>query len=198
MQIRLILILKSVKLVHLPFKIFYFNLRIAVIISLLAILVYNSVGFVVSFHILRREWRKEVRVYLAQNEGSDEVAVFRFHKNSPNAFKHEFQIEGQFYDVFKREIQGDSVQVECFSDKKETELVTAFHDDIQKNISQKTNFPHKSKHFFSFLIKDFIFEKYLKLSYSPSVSSTFLSEIRYKTPVIICPFLGIESPPPQV
>ncbi len=139
----------------------------------------------------------KVREQLAISFGKNEVTFFTFHKNNPNFNKHEFEINGQFYDVISREIQGDSVIVKCFSDEKETQLIAQFHDDIQKNIAQKTDSQEKTQLLFTYLLKDFIFENTFHLVTPPSVlevkKSLFLP---IKSFYPLC-FISINAPPPE-
>ena len=113
------------------------------------------------------------------------------------ADEDEFQIEGHFYDVFERIIKNDSVLVKCFSDEKETQLVAEFQHDIQKNITQKSDFQHKTKAFFSFLIKDYIFDSVFTLSAPPSVSEDFSINIAYINPFFYTHYILVLAPPPR-
>ena len=167
------------------------------VISLLAVTMYNSVGFIVSFQVFRSAWRQHVRQHLADSLGKKDLSVFHFHKNNVQAKKHEFQINGEYYDVISCDILGDSVIVRCFADKKETALVAQFQGDIQKNIAQKTDFQDKTTFIFHSLIKEFIFEYYHHLQYPPSVSELFDGKISYRDCFIYTCFLDIEAPPPQ-
>ena len=198
MQIRRILGFKAVKLVFLQLKIqCFYILRKLLLISLLALLIYNSIGFVISFQHFRHEWQLKVREQLAISFGKNEVSFFIFHKNNSQSNKREFEINGQFYDVISREFQGDSVVVQCFSDEKETQLIAQFHDDIQKNIAQRTDSQKKTQLFFTYLLKDFIFDNEFRLTYPPSV-------LEAKKPLFLpiksfhplC-FISINSPPPK-
>ncbi len=172
-------------------------MRKILLISLLALLIYNSIGFVISFQHFRHEWQLKVREQLAISYGKDEVIFFTFHKNNSQSHKHEFEINGQFYDVISRESQGDSVVVKCFSDKKETQLIAQFHDDIQKNIAQKTDSQKKTQLFFTYLLKDFIFDNALYLTIPPSVlevkKSLFLPILSFYP--LCC--IAINAPPPE-
>ena len=172
-------------------------MRKILLISLLALLIYNSIGFVISFQHFRHEWQMKVREQLAISFGKDEVSFFTFHKNNSQSNKHEFEINGQFYDVISREIQGDSVVIKCFSDEKETQLIAQFHDDIQKNIAQKTDSQKKTQLFFTYLLKDFIFENEFHLASPPSVlevkKSLFLPVESFYP---LC-FIPINAPPPE-
>ena len=198
MQIRRILGFKGVKLVFLQLKIHrFYILRKILLISLLALLIYNSIGFVISFQLFRHEWQLQVREQLAISYGKDEVKFFTFHKNNSQSDRHEFEINGQFYDVISREIQGDSVVLKCFSDEKETQLIAQFHEDIQKNMTQKTDYQKKTQLLFTYLLKDFIFDNEFNLVSPPSVleakKSLFSSSASFYS---LC-FIPIEAPPPE-
>lgn len=198
MQIRRILGFKAVKLVFLQLKIHrFYILRKILLISLLALLIYNSIGFVVSFQHFRHEWRLKVREQLAISQGKEEVIFFTFHKNNSQSNKHEFEINGQFYDVISRETQGDSIVVKCFSDEKETQLIAQFHDDIQKNIAQKTDSQKKTQLFFNHLLKDFIFDNEFHLATPPSVLEVKKSLFSTATSFYPFCFIPIEAPPPE-
>ena len=172
-------------------------MRKLLLISLLALLIYNSIGFVISFQHFRHEWQMKVREQLAISYGKDEVSFFTFHKNNSKSNKHEFDINGQFYDVISREIQGDSVIVKCFSDEKETQLIAQFHDDIQKNMAQKTDSQKKTQLFFNYLLKDFIFDNEFHLAMPPSVLEVKKSLFSVLKSFYSYCFIPIEIPPPE-
>ena len=138
-----------------------------------------------------------MREQLAISFGKNEVSFFIFHKNNSQSNKREFEINGQFYDVISREIQGDSVVIKCFSDKKETQLIAQFHDDIQKNIAQKADSQKKTQLFFTYLLKDFIFDNEFYLAIPPSVLELKKSLFSTLTSFYPLCFILIEPPPPQ-
>jgi hypothetical protein len=167
------------------------------ILFLAAVLVYNAVGFVVSFQVVRHEWRLSVCEQLLKVVDKNNCAVFKLSENDAQSSKDELTIGGKFYDVINREIQGDSVVIHCFSDEKETQLFSQFYDDIQQMTTQNTDFQGKTQLLLSSLIKDFLFENTHSIKRDPSVYWAFRGV--FYDPNVFFPtcFLETNTPPPN-
>lgn len=168
-------------------------------ISLLAVLVFNTVGFVALFQIVRYNWRQTVRCELAENFAQKEKEIFCFSKNDDNAFKHEFSIKGKYYDVISRQIKGDSVILMCFSDEKETQLVAHFHNELQQKQEENSDFQGKTHFLFGHLLKHFCFDNTLwVVQCPPSVSHNLSRFFIEKNTFIPSVYLSNDTPPPEV
>jgi hypothetical protein len=162
------------------------------------LVVFNSIGFIVSFSVLRHDWRQTVRQHLASWTQDKDLTVFYFSNQDSRVEEDEFAINGSFYDVVKREIKGDSVLMYCFSDEKETQLTASFFQNIQDLSSENNDFQGKTKRIFNFLLKDLFFSNNTFALTTPSV---FVVQNRISTdvcPLYTSPILNFLSPPPQV
>ncbi len=166
-------------------------------ITLIAVLIYNAVGFVVSFQLVRHEWRLSVCEQLLKVVDKQDCLVFKLVRNDAQSFKDELTIDGKFYDVMNREIEGDSVIIHCFSDEKETQLFAQFYEDIQKMTAQNTDFQGKTQFLLSSLIKDFLFDNIHKLKRDPSVYLPFKSVFHDRKAFLLTCFLETIEPPPN-
>jgi hypothetical protein len=161
------------------------------------LMLYNLVGFMASFQIIRTEWRSYVHETLLKFVSPDEITTFHFAKNEFSPSENEFQKNGQYYDVVRYETVGDSVEVVCFSDENETRLVTEFQTVLMQKMGQKTDFQGKIQLVFQLMIKEFLFEKGFSLKYPPPVFEAFLTDFYHKNPLFTHPFLDFDSPPPK-
>ncbi len=150
-----------------------------------------------SFHIVRSEWRSYVYKTLSHLASSEKIVSLKFSKNSFDISEKEFIHNGHYYDVVKHEIEGDSINVYCFDDETETQLVAEYHDLLFENTAQKSDFQGKANGFFQLLIKEYLFETPFSLPYPPSVCEAISAVFYYKNTFFISPFLDFDSPPPQ-
>jgi hypothetical protein len=158
----------------------------------------NSIGFIISFSVLRHDWRQTVRQHLATWTQNKDLTVFHFSNQDIHANEDEFSFNGSFYDAVKREIRGDSVIVYCFLDEKETELTASFAQNIQELSAKNNDFQGKTKHIFDFLLKDLYFSKN---TFDLATPSVFFMQNRISNDlhhIYTSPSLDFLSPPPQV
>jgi hypothetical protein len=149
-----------------------------------------------AFQAVRSEWRQSVRTELAKvAEGN--LVRFVFSKDNAVVSKHEFKIGDKYYDVVRKEIKGDSVEIYCFDDATETQLTNTFQQLIQKNNSENTDYQHKTQFCFQLLIKDFYFPSEKNQKKDPSVSDHFLSVFCYKNRFFSPNFIPTDTPPPN-
>jgi hypothetical protein len=164
---------------------------------LLGVILYNLVGFILTFHAIRHEWRATVFQKITEKDADSlPVTVLYFNKNNFKKNKREFKHEGRWYDVIKIIERNDSLIVYAFDDSNETQLTTHFHNILKEINTQDTDFQSKTKLLFSNLIKEFLFEIDNKIA-TPSVDLAFSRILMpYKfnltNPILVC-----DSPPPQ-
>jgi hypothetical protein len=164
--------------------------------TLLLLVVYNLIGFMAAFQVIRLEWRQSVRSELAKI-GEENLVRFVFSKNDKAISKKEFIHNGKYYDVVRAEIKGDSVEVYCFDDATETRLTTHVNDLILKNKPQNTDYQHKSSFCFQLLIKDFYFPSEKKEKRDPSVSSRLRAVFWYENRFFPSNDMPTDTPPPN-
>jgi hypothetical protein len=130
--------------------------------ALLIVVLYNTIGFIATFNVVRQEWRQHIRTELASTFGQKAVSVFHFSKKEFNDNKDEFQVNRQWYDVVRIEQNKDSLTVYAFADAVETQLIADYHSLLLQNTEKDNNFPTKTKLLFKNLIKEFLFDSPLK------------------------------------
>jgi hypothetical protein len=168
-----------------------------IVSTLLLLIGYNLVGFMAAFQVVRFEWRQSVRTNLAK-VAEENLVRFVFSKKDAMVSKHEFKIGDKYYDVVRKEIKGDSVEIYCFDDATETQLTHTFQQLILKNNSENTDYQHKTQFCFQLLIKDFYFPLEKNKKKDPSVSAHFLSIFFYKNRFFSPNFIPTDTPPPNV
>ena len=84
------------------------------------------VGYFPVFKIEQYRIRREIKNKLKGAIPNSELQVFSYPAGSKDAIKyggmHEFEIEGEMYDVVRKETKGTSLILYCFHDKKESKL----------------------------------------------------------------------------
>jgi hypothetical protein len=166
-------------------------------ISLFFLMLYNLLGYMVHFHMVKKEWRAYVHKTLSKLSTPDEIITFHFAKNEFDISENEFQKNGHFYDVVKYEMLGDSIKVYCFDDKTETQLVAQYHTILQENTEQNADFQGKTAILLKLIVKEYLFESPLSLKAPPSVFKGILAVFYNKKSCFVPPFLDTESLPPQ-
>ena len=165
-------------------------------VPFLLLILYNTVGFVAIFNVIRSEWRQSVRAELG-NVAKENLVRFVFAKNTFDLDEKEFEHEGRFYDVVKTKIIGDSLEIYCFDDATETHLTNVFHQLILKNKTQNNDYQHKTQLCFQSLIKDFYFPLEKIKNQPPSVSNRFRSVFHFKNRFYPPNFIPTDTPPPD-
>lgn len=133
------------------------------VLFLLSILVYNSIGFIINFQFVLTEWRREMSHFLSTGVSEKKIIQFSFEKNSFDLSTKEFSDNNKRYDVVKTEMRGEKIIVYCFSDDEETRLMENFNEQLFSdalvgfNFSKKINTNEKNKN--NNFLKEFIFEK---------------------------------------
>lgn len=118
-------------------------------ILLTALLLYSAAGFILTFEIGLSHLRGEVQKIL-QSEEKGSLVTLRFHRSATIHFKDEgkeIYLEGQMYDILKREQRGDSLLFLCFHDVEESRQLQTFADQVQDfsdGLNQKKQKKEKS------------------------------------------------------
>ncbi|MEZ5083522.1 MAG: hypothetical protein R2750_08740 [Bacteroidales bacterium] len=95
-------------------------------ILLLACLIAPFGGFYVFLQLKKKQVKKDIRLNLASFIGNNNLVVFSFSKEDIKTLEwkdnHEFEYEGQMYDIIESNIVGETIHYKCFHDTKETSL----------------------------------------------------------------------------
>lgn len=114
-------------------------------IGLIALLLYQSAGFVVTFELGVSAIRKELKEKLIK-KGEGSIVRLAFHQAARIDFKDdgkEIYHQRKMYDILRQETKGDSLIFTCFHDIAESELVAAFEDEIKDITNQEQS---RTKH----------------------------------------------------
>jgi hypothetical protein len=172
--------------------------------SLLAVFLFNSVGYYVVFNISRAQVKKEVKTRMKQAIPDQELTVIEFRKDALSGIRwekenKEFFYSDKLFDIVKKEETASSVIFYCIDDKKEKQLFASLEkfidifiaenenedEDSDKKSSKKLN-DHKIKVYYS---TDFNFV----FHYPPGQASFYFTSKNYLTELS-----EIQSPPPEV
>jgi hypothetical protein len=163
---------------------------------LLLLVVYNLIGFMAAFQVIRLEWRQSVRSELAKMSDTD-LTRFVFAKNEIDTFEKEFRHKGKYYDIVRFEEIGDSLEIFCFDDAVESRLTAEFSDLIIEKTHQNTDYQHKTALCFQSLIKDFYFPLENNFKCTPSVFLLSRAVFDHKNRFLSSNFLSTDTPPPN-
>ena len=129
-------------------------------ILLSALLIFNSLGYVVFYHQVRYQIRSMMRNEVRLGLGSSKVETVRIYYSDIRSKKidfkrmekREFRLDGQMYDVVKEEKHEDFILFYCIKDIKETALNELFACLAESNSAQNKSQPAQTV--LKLLIKD--------------------------------------------
>ena len=163
---------------------------------LLLFIIYNLIGYMAAFQVIRSEWRLSVRAELAKI-AKDNLVKFVFSKNNFDTNQTEFEYKNQYYDICSITIHGDSVEIMAFEDATETRLIEQFKNIIINNNTQNRDYQDKTQFYFDNLLKNYIFDNSFHLKHTPSVSHPFSANYVYVEPFFPPNYIWLLSPPPE-
>lgn len=169
------------------------------VFALLAIFLFNYVGYYVVFKTTQAIVKKEIKTKIKLGIPENELTAIEFKTSDlQNIYwvkeNKEFYYNNKLFDIVKKEETSTGIKLYCIDDKQEHQLFAALDDHINQFIStnsQKSNAPSKK-------LNDHVVKIYFSTHYSythaipfqrltfPSISSTFSSL-----------FPEIKSPPPR-
>lgn len=105
------------------------------------------IGYFPIFKIEQWTIRREIKTRLKSAIPNSDLEVFSYPIGSRDATKygskHEFEIDGEMYDVVRRENEGSILKLYCFHDRKETDLFKKL-DQIVNDRMNSTNHPFRN------------------------------------------------------
>ncbi|HEX9656168.1 MAG TPA: hypothetical protein VGB89_04515 [Bacteroidota bacterium] len=94
-------------------------------------------GFVVAFHILQGDIRKDVKLQLKQTVPDVELVVIPAHENDTHEFQwmkeNEFRYRGGLYDIVKTRVTTDTTYYYCINDLQEERLFENLGEEVRKH-----------------------------------------------------------------
>lgn len=160
---------------------------------------FDYASIVVYLHHRQTFVRKEIKRYLKQSIGKENVSVICAGKLEKKSIKwirrDEFVLGGDLYDVLREErINSDSTVYHCLNDRKEKQLFARLDEYSRQNTGKGT--PSGN------MLYQFI--KLFTVILPPQDTDNFLPAIVLRTSTVFyysiiyySPFSGAESPPPE-
>ena len=167
------------------------------ILFLLGLLVYNSVGFIINFQCVLAEWRREMHGLLPKNVVEEATVSFVFKKTDFDASTVEFSKDGKRYDVVKTVLSHDNIVVYCFKDEEESRITAEFDALLFQNTAANTDFQKKMTGVFKHLFSEYLFDTMFELKTYPSVFDLEKSVFTNKNTCFLMSHLDIITPPPR-
>jgi hypothetical protein len=141
-----------------------------IVLILLLSLLYQLVGYMALFSIVKKAHRSIVHHTLKHQISISNLVILNFSASNFNFNKDEFVHNGHFYDIVKTEIRENEVYVYCYNDENERNLTTIYETIIFENLAKDVDFQHKTQSIFKFFIKEFLFEHSIDLAI-PKIAS---------------------------
>jgi len=167
------------------------------------LLLYSSVGFVLTFEYGTATIRMEVKDFLRKEKnahllsGQGRLVTLKFHRSATIHFKDEgkeIYLKGQMYDILQREQKGDSLLFLCFHDVEESKLVAAFEEEMKAITEEESS--NEGNAIKSFKVK----QEYVKTELLFPLKQYITlrnSNANTPNPILICS-LTIPYPPPEI
>jgi hypothetical protein len=173
-------------------------LKNSVVIILLAVFVFNTMGYFIAFQTIQHQVKKEAKrsILNKMNDSFYLKKVFTeeaFNKIDWHDDGKEFVLNNELYDVVKIEKNKGDFIVYCIDDKKETQLFANLNEHIQQHATTNTSSKSSKK----------IADNVVKLFYENKASIEaliFSSNICYSFSNYPLQFPNIETsnPPPEL
>ncbi|MGB3947378.1 MAG: hypothetical protein WBM13_05320 [Bacteroidia bacterium] len=167
---------------------------------LLAIFLFNIVGYFIAFKIVQHKVRSEVKTAIKQTLTANQLTVIEIYKTGQNQLiwkekNKEFYYKGELYDIVKTEEKTESIIYYCINDKQEEQLFEHLEEHVNNYMSEN-HFSKKSSskknHFDS-----------IKLYLSNVVAltlATITDTTTFNTYSLLytSSFIEISTPPPKI
>ncbi len=169
------------------------------IFSLLAIFLFNSVGYYIVFKISQSEIRKEVKTFIQlgipeAQLTTIEISKAKFASINWEKKNKEFFYQGKLFDIVKKKELQNSIIFYCIDDKKEIELFADLDEHIDMFVaSQNSKSNSSSKKLTNHVVKIYFSNFYSFRFHNPSTLFCFFQP----TKNYLSEFSETKSPPPE-
>lgn len=167
---------------------------------LLAIFLFNIVGYFIAFKIVQHQVRSEVKTAIKQTLTTNQLTVIEIYKTEQNQLiweenNKEFYYKGELYDIVKTEEKTESIIYYCINDVQEEKLFANLEEHVNNYISDN----HLSKKNSSKKNLPDSIKLYLSNVLSPTLAITENTTIFNTHPLLYTSAcLEISSPPPEI
>lgn len=169
------------------------------IFSLLAIFLFNSVGYFIVFKVAQLEARKEIKTKIKLGLPDNELTAIEFNKNDLTNIhwvkeNKEFYYKGKLYDVVKKDEKNSTIVFYCIDDKQEHALFASLNEHVDKYISSQDSRKNSS----SKKLNNHVVKIYYSNSFGFNFS-THSNSLSYSifTKNYLSEFPETNSPPPE-
>lgn len=109
---------------------------------LLLILLFNISGHFATFKIAQRSIKKELKRKIKNRVPETELAVFTFSTSDLNKLEweekgKEFWLNGNLYDIVKKQETADSISFHCINDRQEKELFANLEELVNRQMNSE-------------------------------------------------------------
>jgi len=169
------------------------------VFSLLAIFLFNSVGYFIVFKIAQTEVRKEIKTRLKLTVPQAELIAIEINKSDIKNIhwekeNKEFYYSDHLFDVVKTKETPNSIIYYCIDDKKERNLFASLDDHVTSFIASensKKNSPTKK-------LNDHVVKIYFSNSYGFGFQNASTQVyFSFSTRIYLSEFQETKSPPPE-
>lgn len=154
-------------------------------------------GTFLVFKIKKYGIKKEIKNKLFDLASKDELVTFEFNQDEINSLnwkeKNEFELNGNMYDVLRKETKNNLVKLVCFLDEKESNLRLKFYSIVQNTLA-KDPIANSTLELVNTFFKSLYFSKMENKSIDSFSIVDFLDKNNNIFPQI---FLDIITPPPR-
>lgn len=169
------------------------------VVSLLAIFLFNSVGYYIVFKVAQLEARKEIKTKIKLGLPEKELTAIEFKKSELKNIhwvkeNKEFYHQNKLYDVVKKDEKNSSVVFYCIDDKQEHTLFASLDDHVNTFISLNSS----KKNSTSKKLNDHVLKIYFSHNHDFHFSNNSTSvNYSFSTKNYQSEFPEINSPPPE-
>ncbi len=176
------------------------NMKKLAIFSLLAIFVFNSIGYYIVFKVSQSEAKEEIRTSIKLGLPTKELTAIAFDKSSIGKIhwvekNKEFLYNDKLYDIVKTTDSKNSMIFYCISDEKEEALFANLDEHIKVQLASNDNKNNStSKKLSNHVVKIYFNHSSDICFYSNDINYLFsIPKINYLSAI-----LETISPPPEL
>lgn len=171
-------------------------------LSLVALLLYHALGQVAAFWASEWQEDRELAANLTVYHSTDALVEFeipvplhQYGLETRDESGGEFEYDGTFYNIVRREIRNDTLHLYCYEDRDELNRRADLGDFIQKNVTGESNSSKKAGSWLKNWVKDYAqFARVVPFFLFEDVPTVVLPAyaVAYELPSF-----SISSPPPE-
>ncbi|CAN5570908.1 hypothetical protein BH10BAC1_BH10BAC1_07590 [soil metagenome] len=168
------------------------------VFSLLAIFIFNTVGYYFVFKLNQSCIKQEVKTHLKHNLSDDKLTIIIVLKSDLKKVEwledgKEMRYDNNLYDVVKKTESESSVTFYCIDDDQETQLFADLDNHIQTYITNNSQKDTHSKKLIDHLIKLYFIQlPVLKFNKTENEMDYSICLLNYQSK-----YFQIDSPPPE-